>query len=251
MKNIPTMTITLALVLWLETTQAQVLEASANNKGTSEYLGNYIVEAANREVKIQFSVKHSLIEPIPVYLAYSLEGLWLTGERSAPFRDFAHNPDLFYRQRHFDFGYEHLSNGQNSRSRGYDGKQIPSVSLQRLYLRPKWELPGGLLLSAKLSAPVYYRTDSEAHDYLGYADLSLSYEGIWGTAGVAYRQGTKGSRILVQASGDWSRLLRRYFKSLRSNTYLMFQAFHGHGESLQYYSHKTTSYRVGIRFYLT
>jgi len=101
----------------------------------SGYKENYIVKTLNNkdELKGQISVKMSLLYPesTGVFFGYTNKFWWDIGKESAPFREFNHEPVLFYQANnsnilnidnieHIRFGIGHLSNG----SSGIDSRSI-------------------------------------------------------------------------------------------------------------------------------
>lgn len=245
MKRNPTKNIFWSLFLFLTCFVAPPLFGVSTSP---ERFDNFIAQGRNEEVKIQMSLKHRFLTILPFYYAYTFKGFWLTGARSAPFKDINHQPEIFYDHARGEVGYEHLSNGLDNHI-GEKSAPDRSRSLQRVYIKPRLVFHHRWFFKPKISIPVFYRTTSEVHDYIGHFDFEIGYHGKKLNFSTAARRGRLGGR--VRASLSFNPLFFLPPREAAVNrTQLFFEGFHGHAETLLEYRRKTSNARIGMRFLL-
>lgn len=203
------------------------------------------------EVVFQLSAKYQLFKS-RFYLGYTQQSFWQAydSENSSPFRETNYNPEILYRfspgampdkRMGVDIGFEHESNGQ---------RVALSRSWNRLYLAPYY-VRGKVLVYAKL----WYRLPEDEKefpgspagddnpditDYLGYSKLDIYYAlyddhlahfSLQGNL----RTGNGAIGLNYSVPFPWS-----------VESYLLFTAWHGYGESLIDYNRSITRFGIGF-----
>lgn len=227
----------------------------------SIYKDNYFIGNKD-DLKFQISVKYSLFYPFKsgVYFAYTEQAWWDIYKNSSPFREFNHNPEVFWRVDEGDnlfndsmLGYvDYIQAGPyEHKSNGVDGER--SRSLNRYY--GQIQLSVGEVLNAGVNLKVwnYYNLASENRDlkkYNGYGEgelfvklksSSVQYldkEKIYVKGGL----GTDPSKYWFE-TGIFFRIITTH---VQPRFYI--QYFQGYGESLVDYDKKDKQIRAGLLF---
>ena len=186
------------------------------------------------------------------YFGYTQTSLWDLSEASAPFRDTAYRPSIFY----FDpqiwssadgtsslgigAGLEHESNGRSD---------LESRSINVAYIKPTWRHFLNKSWYVSVSPKIWAYIDRDGNnddiaDYRGYADLNLRVGEVNGWLFSAdLRKGTEHFGALQL---DASYPIRTPFFS-NAGGFIHFQYFNGYGESLLDYDVKgPAQYRIGF-----
>lgn len=223
---------------------------------------NYFT-AGYQDIKFQVSAKYNLLYPFDtgLYLAYTELAFWDIFDYSAPFREYNHNPEIFWMADEsgnifnsdlsiIDYikisPYEHKSNGRDGdNSRGID----------RCYVEAR--ASAGTLYNAGITAKgwYYYHKASENRDidnYTGHWEAELFLKvtdgGTLGKDLPLYKFYVKGGvgdsfeHGWVEAGGMFS------IGTAHIQPRLMVSVFHGYCESLIDYNKKTTGIRAGLVF---
>jgi len=222
---------------------------------------NYFISGKD-DAKLQISVKYNVLYPfnIGLYFAYTEVALWNIYDKSAPFREFNHNPEVFWELKEDNnlFGnsdlsiidyikfspYEHKSNGK-------DGEF--SRSMDRTY--SEIQLSIGKEINAGVRGKTWYnykvaKNNKDIEDYLGIyeAELFASIPGNQGKDFPLYKLYFKGGTG-KDKSKYWTEggailtILTGYIQPR-----FMINVFHGYGETLIDYNKKITEIRAGIVF---
>ncbi|HKO88066.1 MAG TPA: phospholipase A [Burkholderiales bacterium] len=185
------------------------------------------------------------------YFGYTQTSLWDLSEPSAPFRDTAYKPSIFYLDPQIwasadgndsvglAAGLEHESNGRSD---------LESRSINIAYVQPTWRRFVSDDWYVSVSPKIWTYLDKDNNDdiakYRGYADLNLRLGRVDGWLFSAnFRKGTEkfGSLQL-----DASYPLRQSFFA-NAGGFIHFQYFNGYGESLLDYDVKgPAQLRVGF-----
>lgn len=172
----------------------------------------------------------------PLRFGYSQRSWWNITEESSPFTEHNYNPEMFWRFDHplVDIiGFEHQSNGQS----GADSR-----SWDRLYAQKSFALTERFSVDLKLWSVVSdEENNADIRDYLGSAQLSLSFEPNDRTVIRARMiKGHRHDKISYQADIRYRR------PWLNSAFYMAY--YEGYGEALISYNQKSRSLRVGLYF---
>lgn len=188
-----------------------------------------------------------------LYFAYTQRSLWDIKEPSSPFYGTSYMPELMFeslaadhpdRDRLVNFlGYQ---TGHRHESNGRDG--LDSRSLDIVFVRPAvmigrregWRA----VVAPRLFAYLGESSDNpDIDDYRGHGELLLSFgrdDGLQvNITAIAGREFDKGS---VQVDLTYPLQI----EPLDFDTYLHFQYFDGHGESLRDYDSKSSTWRAGL-----
>lgn len=222
--------------------------------------GNWLGEG-DINAKFQVSLKYRILHPEDaqaprwweqVYLGYTQTSIWDWESDSAPFRDSAYRPAVFFERpelANFTFmnsllglraGFEHESNGKS---------EDDSRSINTLFIRPSFTFPAtprGYVwsLSPKLYAYLEKEDNADIADYRGYADFAvkLTNPNDWEVITVL-RKGMKDNHASLQVDASFP--LRGWLRNL--NGFLHLQYFNGYGETILDYNHKLPSQlRIGL-----
>jgi len=222
---------------------------------------NYFI-AGEDDVKFHISLKVNLLYPSAtgLYFAYSEKAFWNIYDNSAPFREFNHNPEVFYmlEQNNNIFGnsdlwiidhiilapYEHISNGK-------DGEA--SRGLDRYY--GEIQISIGEIWNSGIRAKVFnfYKTSSKNKDidqYIGHYegeffirrlcsnDPNISFHKLYIKGGTDdnFKRGWVESGLIVTLLSDIIQ------------PKLFINVFSGYCESLIDYNKKDTQIRAGLLF---
>lgn len=228
------------------------LSANGKEQSMTPHKDNYFI-AGQEDLKFQISVKYNLIYPFDtgVYFAYTETAFWDVFKQSGPFREFNHNPEVFYQSPSFSYvdyirlsPYEHKSNGM-------DGAE--SRSIDRAYGQIQLSYGDDYKIGTNLKGWKYYKKSSknkDITDYSGYfeaevffkilstdtADLEKEKLYVKGGCGSDYKKGWIEAGIITRILT--SRIQPRLF----------LQGFYGYGESLIDYNVKDKQIRVGVIF---
>ncbi|HKY02780.1 MAG TPA: phospholipase A [Burkholderiales bacterium] len=187
-----------------------------------------------------------------LYFGYTQVSLWDMTEASAPFRDTAYKPSLFYldpqiwsspdggESVEMQAGLEHESNGRGDED---------SRSVNVAYVKPTWRkfLNKDWFVSVSPKVWAYLDKDDnndDIEDYRGYANLNLTLGRVDGWQFSADMR--KGTKHFGSVQLDASYPLRQPFFA-NAGGYVHFQYFNGYGESLLDYDQKGPSqFRIGF-----
>lgn len=223
--------------------------AGEYSSSMSTHKDNYFV-AGGDDAKFQVSVKYNLLYPFSIgwYVAYTELAFWDIYEKSAPFKEFNHNPETFWQ--YTDLGavdfirlgfYEHKSNGEAGEfsrgfDRGYGEIQLSGGSEYNIGLRGKgW---------------YYYKTSSHNKDideYLGNFEAEV-FMRLMSTN----TDGLEKARIYVKGGGQYdykgwieagiiTRLITSYIQPK-----LFLQGYYGYAQGLTEYDKKECQLRGGL-----
>lgn len=247
-----------------EETEKNLHQLVTKDFGLYAYKKNYVLPATytfndfdnrhNFETSFQLSVEKPFSYNFfgfdeTISLAYTQKSFWQTTKHSAPFRESNYEPELFVHApidglnilKSAKVSFMHSSNGRSDEL---------SRSLNRIYLEGYFQISNLFLIPR-----VWYRipeTTSEDNNkdfykYYGYGDLSFLYAYKKHTFEVLLRNNLKPSNSNKGAvEFNWTFPLPNFIAS--KNTYGLFQAFHGYGQSLIDYDQEVTNVGVGITF---
>ena len=212
----------------------------------------------NPHTKVEISFKTQIIEPVPIYFAYTQLMMWDILIASPYFYDLNYDPLFFYRfsinkdkTQYLDFiPIEHESNGRGSDTeRSWDrvalmyhfSQKVAATDGPMFNASIKAWLPFGKGINNKniLEYRGVWQLEMGLSNFMGkhfdFNDLSLRlYPG-----GKSYTNPTRGGQELTY------RLQAKSFKFL---PLFILQLFHGYGESLQDYSRSIWAVRAGLGF---
>jgi phospholipase A1/A2 len=199
------------------------------------------------------SVLGTLFEPASrLYFGYTQTSLWDLSEASAPFRDTAYRPSIFYLDPEIwastdgttslgiQAGLEHESNGRSD---------LESRSINIAYVKPTWRRFIGKDWYVSVSPKIWTYIDRDGNnddiaEYRGYADLNLRLGEVNGWLFSADLR--KGTSHFGSVQLDVSYPIRTPFFS-NAGGFIHFQYFNGYGESLLDYDVKgPAQYRIGF-----
>lgn len=206
--------------------------------------------SGEENTKAQVSAKISVFFKSKLYIAYTETGFWkLFQEKSNPFEDINHNPELFYRwnlhEKHvLDLGIEHLSNGSRGvNSRSWNDVYVQSMSkFDKFYFTPK----------------VYYLWDIDATNediktYLGFIDMELGIKEVVRSKFqsqelyVRWRPGAK-----LSFSGDGYNTfeigLKVSFTNIKMFHHFFVNYYNGYAENQLSYGQYVRALRAGLTF---
>lgn len=186
-----------------------------------------------------------------LYFGYTQTSLWDLSEPSAPFRDTAYRPSIFYLDPQvwasadgatslgIAAGLEHESNGRDD---------LDSRSINIAYVRPTWRqfLNEDWYVSVSPKIFTYLARDNneDIAQYRGYVDLNLRIGRVDGWLFSADLR--KGTSHFGSVQLDASYPIRPSFFA-NAGGFLHFQYFNGYGESLLDYDVKgPAQYRIGF-----
>jgi phospholipase A1 len=214
----------------------------------------YFITGFNKDTqtKYRISFKQGLIEPFEtLFLAYTQDAKWNIYDRSSPFKEIAHNPEIFweidYPNNFIDviriIPYSHRSNGK-------DGQE--SRSMDRFFgeMQVSYMLPLFINVGLREKAGGFYAVSSHNKDikrYIGYFETETFIE-------LKKRHQYVGHERLY-FKGEWTHkygwfeagLSFRIFTSkIQPNFYI--QYYRGYAEFLEDYKQKTNAIRAGFIF---
>ncbi len=234
---------------------------SANEPVYFSFGGNWLGEG-DINAKFQFSLKYRILHPElaarprwweQIYLGYTQTSIWDWEASSAPFRDSAYRPSVFFeRSQLANFqvlgssllglraGLEHESNGKS---------ELDSRSINTVFLRPSFSFPAtpkGYIwsISPKFYAYLEKEDNPDIANYRGYTDLAvkLTNPTDWEVTTIL-RKGVKDSNASLQLDASFP--LRGWLENL--NGFLHLQYFNGYGETILDYDRKLPSQlRIGL-----
>ncbi|WP_198306231.1 phospholipase A [Arcobacter vandammei] len=232
--------------------------------GIYPYKKNYVLPLAytfkniedrhNFETTFQISIEKPLFENFLgldeiISLAYTQKSYWQTTKHSSPFRETNYEPEIFIQipikeNEYFKALKASLIHSSNGK------KDEQSRSLNRIYLEGYFQL-SNLFIAPK----VWYRIpetngdddNPDFHKYYGYGDLSLLYAYKQHTFELLLRNNLRFDKTNKGAfEFNWTFPLPEFMAS--KNSYGLFQAFHGYGQSLIDYDREITNIGLGIAF---
>lgn len=227
-----------------------ILGASTNEK-FSYYEPSYLI-FGEEDLKLQFSFKYRLSKSNNLYFAYTQLMFWEIYGKSKPFTDVNYRPEGFYRLvekkdnffSSLDFGYLHLSNGQESDE---------SRSLDRIFLRTSFKtnikdhvLGGSLMVHQIFNED---DTNKDIINHLGYWELRGFLSDIMTLLDQKidlHFRTYAGSKVYDLDKGGYELGLIYNLVSADFNPAFYLQRFEGYSESLIEYQKKRTEYRLGI-----
>ena len=203
--------------------------------------------------KLQISMKTKLAQDVfdtnaDVWLGYTQQSYWqvYNGKYSRPFRSSDYQPEIFLTQpvkgnlpgngslRLLGAGIVHESNGQSDPL---------SRSWNRIYAMAGTEwgkltvIPRLWLIANENSKD---SDNPDIGDYMGYGDVRWLYP--------LNDQSTVGGVIRYNPSSNKGAIQLDYAYPLTGGMKAILQLFHGYGENIQDYNHKSTNIGIGIMF---
>ena len=203
--------------------------------------------------KLQISMKTKLAQDVfdtnaDVWLGYTQQSYWqvYNGKSSRPFRSSDYQPEIFLTQpikgnlpgngslRLLGAGLVHESNGQSDPL---------SRSWNRIYAMAGTEwgkltvIPRLWLIANENSKD---SDNPDIGDYMGYGDVRWLYP--------LNDQSTVGGVIRYNPSSNKGAIQLDYAYPLTGGMKAILQLFHGYGENIQDYNHKSTNIGIGIMF---
>ncbi len=145
-------------------------------------------EDATGQIKIQSGFKVEVRDNSGLFIAYSIKSLLDVQEKSEPFRDINHNPEIFFEiksdvipfmhktSEYIRVGYEHESNGVNNSSVGPEGRDGRSRTTHNANIQPYFELRDHLWFSPKLWWHFQKIGNQDIEEFYGNVDLTLEYK---------------------------------------------------------------------------
>lgn len=209
-------------------------------------------EADNLDTKMQISVKTKLMQDAfntnaDLWFGYTQQSYWqLYNRHSHPFRSTDYQPEIFITQpvkanlpfsgqlRLLGAGVVHQSNGQDDPlSRSWNRAYVMAgTEFGRLTVMPRlWLIGKG---NDKES------DNPDIADYMGYGDIRWLYDfHDNSTVGGLFRLNPDTGKGAVQVD---------YAYPLAGGVKAYLQLFHGYGENIQDYNHKSTNIGLGLMF---
>lgn len=203
--------------------------------------------------KLQISMKTKLAQDVfdtnaDVWLGYTQQSYWqvYNGKSSRPFRSSDYQPEIFLTQpikgdlpgngslRMLGAGLVHESNGQSDPL---------SRSWNRIYAMAGTEW-GKLTVIPRLWLIAYENSkdsdNPDIGDYMGYGDVRWLYP--------LNDQSTVGGVMRYNPSTNKGAIQVDYAYPLTGGMKAILQVFHGYGENIQDYNHKSTNIGIGFMF---
>ena len=207
-------------------------------------------ELQHLDSKLQISMKTKLAQDVfdtnaDVWLGYTQQSYWqvYNGKSSRPFRSSDYQPEIFLTQpikgdlpgngslRMLGAGLVHESNGQSDPL---------SRSWNRIYAMAGTEW-GKLTVIPRLWLIANEESDNpDIGDYMGYGDVRWLYP--------LNDQSTVGGVMRYNPSTNKGAIQLDYAYPLTGGMKAILQVFHGYGENIQDYNHKSTNIGIGIMF---
>ena len=207
-------------------------------------------ELQHLDSKLQISMKTKLAQDVfdtnaDVWLGYTQQSYWqvYNGKSSRPFRSSDYQPEIFLTQpikgdlpgngslRMLGAGLVHESNGQSDPL---------SRSWNRIYAMAGTEW-GKLTVIPRLWLIANEESDNpDIGDYMGYGDVRWLYP--------LNDQSTVGGVMRYNPSTNKGAIQVDYAYPLTGGMKAILQVFHGYGENIQDYNHKSTNIGIGIMF---
>lgn len=210
-------------------------------------------ELQHLDSKLQISMKTKLAQDVfdtnaDVWLGYTQQSYWqvYNGKSSRPFRSSDYQPEIFLTQpvkgdlpgngslRMLGAGLVHESNGQSDPL---------SRSWNRIYAMAGTEwgkltvIPRLWLIANENSKD---SDNPDIGDYMGYGDVRWLYP--------LNDQSTVGGVMRYNPSTNKGAIQLDYAYPLTGGMKAILQVFHGYGENIQDYNHKSTNIGIGIMF---
>ena len=210
-------------------------------------------ELQHLDSKLQISMKTKLAQDVfdtnaDVWLGYTQQSYWqvYNGKSSRPFRSSDYQPEIFLTQpikgdlpgngslRMLGAGLVHESNGQSDPL---------SRSWNRIYAMAGTEwgkltvIPRLWLIANENSKD---SDNPDIGDYMGYGDVRWLYP--------LNDQSTVGGVMRYNPSTNKGAIQVDYAYPLTGGMKAILQVFHGYGENIQDYNHKSTNIGIGIMF---
>jgi len=202
------------------------------------------------QVKIQSGFKLEVRKNSGLFFAYSIKSLLDIQEKSEPFRDINHNPEIFFEIKNAAIpfmnskltfiraGYEHESNGVNNESVGPEGRGNRSRTTHNTNVQPYFELRPNLWFSPKIWWNFKKIGNQDIENFYGNVDLMLEYTRGQSIITAKLRGNPFEGKGRIKA--DLSYPMRG------TNLFWFAQYFDGYGETLLTYNQYTRSFRLGI-----
>ncbi len=225
--------------------------ASAKEQSMTPNKDNYFIYGD--DIKFQMSMKYNLIYPFEtgIYFAFTELAFWEIQEKSSPFKEFNHNPEVFYKSQKYGIldyiqisPYEHKSNGKDGDlSRGID----------RYYGQIQLSYGDNLNIGTNVKGWNYYhiaKKNADITDYSGYFEAEFFIRILSRTVDDFEKE-----KIYVKGGcgNDYKKgwietgLMTRIFTS-KIQPRLFLNYFYGYGESLVDYNVKEKQFRAGVIF---
>lgn len=227
----------------------------------STHEDNYFVSGKD-DVLFKMSIKYNLIYPFSsgLYFAYTETAFWNIYDKSSPFREFNHNPEIFYMVEennnlfgdsdlsfidYITFGlYEHKSNGRDD---------IYSRSLDRSYIEVQCSTGNYYNIGLRLKVFAYYdslRGNEDLPRYVGYteSELFLKVNSKNTDELLLYKIYIKGAPSSDFRKGWIDIGFVSPIISAHLQPRIFINIFHGYGESLVDYNKRITNIRCGLMF---
>ena len=207
-------------------------------------------ELQHLDSKLQISMKTKLAQDVfdtnaDVWLGYTQQSYWqvYNSKYSRPFRSSDYQPEIFLTQpikgdlpgngslRMLGAGLVHESNGQSDPL---------SRSWNRIYAMAGTEW-GKLTVIPRLWLIANEESDNpDIGDYMGYGDVRWLYS--------LNDQSTVGGVMRYNPSTNKGAIQVDYAYPLKGGMKAILQVFHGYGENIQDYNHKSTNIGIGFMF---
>ena len=215
-------------------------------------------ELDNFEAKFQLSFKAPVAESLikdedVLFFGFTIQSYWqmYNSDVSSPFRETNYQPEFFYgftndlevgewRNLVNLIGIEHQSNGRS---------QPLSRSWNRLYAQIVWENNNWLFMFKPwYRLPEKEKTEPnqpdgddnpDIGDYMGFFEFSTHYQWDDQTFSMMLRNNLRSENNRGAIQLDWTFPMGKRFKGYA-------ELFHGYGESLIDYNHKTTRLGIGV-----
>jgi len=189
-----------------------------------------------------------------LYFGYTQTSYWDLESSSAPFVDSSYKPELFFycsdisqdlisslERFGFQSGFHHESNGR-------DGAASREINI--FYIKPMFIFGDLNEYHFSVSPKIWIQLGNPSEnieDYRGFFDLGLAYgkrDGFIASSNL--RKGVSAGRGSIQM--DFTYPMNKLFTG-KLNFYLHAQVYSGYGETLLYYNHRYTFYRIGFAVY--
>lgn len=203
------------------------------------------------QVKYQVSFKYALYYPFEtgLFLGYTQIARWDMYDRSSPFREINHNPEIFWEMENVNqwldlvriAPYSHISNGR-------DGKE--SRSIESGYAETQVSYGQTMNIGINEKYTYFYRLSNHNKDYRRYkgnfrTELFLQLKG----------KGEYLDQEKIYVAGEWTHkswwaeagiMVRLLTDKIQPKIYV--QGYWGTAEFLEDYKHKSKAVRAGFIF---
>lgn len=239
-----------------------LLIANQYEEPMSIYKSNYFISGDKEDqVKFQLSIKYNLVYPskLGIYAGYTQLAWWKLYDKSSPFDEFNHEPELFLLFKNNDnfLNYNmgiidyiqispicHKSNGESGDL---------SRNINTYYSKIQISYGKRYNVGTNLTFHQYYskaKQNKDIQDYSGYYSHEVFFQvrsrsvNFFDKEKIYFKHGMN----FEKRKGWLETGIKLRIITSKIQPYFLFQVFHGYGESMIYYNVKDTRIRLGFTF---